>query len=162
MKMMFGTVVDVGDKLIKTLALESSRAAGNVLEIKDIAARFTTDVIGSCAFGLDCSSLEDPKSEFRNNAKKVFDDPKYPQIVVQFFLMFKNLARKMHVVLLRKDTTSFFMNVVKDTVEYREKHSVQRNDFMHLLIQLKNKGALDGESVNIGKLSLEEVAAQGN
>lgn len=160
--MMFETVTSVGDKLIKTLALESSRAAGNVLEIKDIAARFTTDVIGSCAFGLDCSSLDDPKNEFRSKARLVFDEPKYSQIMVQFFLMFKNLARKMHVVILREDATSFFMNVVKDTVEYREKHSVQRNDFMHLLIQLKNKGALEGESVNTGKISLEEVAAQGN
>lgn len=44
MKMMFGTVKDVGEKLIKTLGAESCVAVGNVVEIKEIAARFTTDV----------------------------------------------------------------------------------------------------------------------
>lgn len=42
--MMYGTVCDVGDKLIKALGSESSIAADNVIEIKEFAARFTTDV----------------------------------------------------------------------------------------------------------------------
>jgi cytochrome P450 family 6 len=45
MKMMFGTVRDVGEKLVKTLDGESSVALDNIIEIKDIASRFTTDVI---------------------------------------------------------------------------------------------------------------------
>jgi hypothetical protein len=44
MKMMFGTVCDVGEKLLKTLGVESSVAVDNVIEIKEINARFTTDV----------------------------------------------------------------------------------------------------------------------
>lgn len=44
MKMMYGTVRDVAEKLIKTLDAESSAATDNIIEIKDIAARFTTDV----------------------------------------------------------------------------------------------------------------------
>jgi cytochrome P450 family 6 len=44
MKMMFGTVCDVGEKLIKTLGVESSTAVDNVIEIKEFSARFTTDV----------------------------------------------------------------------------------------------------------------------
>lgn len=31
---------------------------------------------------------------------------------------------------------------------------------MHLLIQLKNYGKLEGESVEVGKLSMNEIAAQ--
>lgn len=54
MKMMFSTVCSVGEKLIKTLDVESSAAMENVIEIKDIAARFTTDVsdlqFGCCCF----------------------------------------------------------------------------------------------------------------
>lgn len=159
MKMMFGTVCDVGEKFVKTLGIESDAQVNNEIEIRDIAARFTTDVIGSCAFGLDCSSLEDPKSYFRKNARRAFDDPKHSLYFVQLVMMFKNIARKLHVTMFHKETSDFFMNVVKETVEYREKNKTNRNDFMHLLIQLKNTGALEGESTT-GSVSIEEIAAQ--
>lgn len=157
---MFGTVCDVGKKLVETLDVEAAACVNNEIEIKDIVARFTTDVIGSCAFGLDCSSLEDPKSDFRYNAKRVFDEPKYSANIIQLIMTFKELSKKLHIVTNHQEVTDFFMSVVKDTVTYREKNSVHRNDFMHLLIQLKNKGALEGESLNIGNLTIEEVAAQ--
>lgn len=160
MKMMFGTVLDVAEKFIKTVNVESTANLNNVIEIKDIAARFTTDVIGSCGFGIDCNSLENPMSEFRWTGKKLFDDPKHSQVFVQFALMFRELFRKVHVTLFHKDATDFFMNTVKETVEFREKNEVRRNDFLHLLIQLKNKGKLEGESINIGTLTIEEIAAQ--
>ena len=42
-------------------------------EIKDLAARYTTDVIGSCAFGIDIGSLKNPQSEFRVMGKKILE-----------------------------------------------------------------------------------------
>lgn len=37
-----------------------------------------------------------------------------------------------------KDINDFFMKVVDDTVEYREKNNYSRNDFLQLLIDIKN------------------------
>jgi cytochrome P450 family 6 len=59
-------------------------------------------------------------------------------------------------------------NLVKKTVAYREKNNVYRKDFLHLLLQLKNKGKItDEESVvangDKGKeiaLTINELAAQ--
>lgn len=161
MKMMFNTVRDVGEKFVTTLGNEAGSALNNEVEIKDIAARYTTDVIGSCAFGLDMSSLEDPKSIFRAHGKKLFDDPKHSAAFIQLCLMFKGLAKKMHVTLFHKDSTDFFLGIVKETIEYRDKNNVQRNDFMHLLMQLMKTGSLDGESDSIGgNLTVEQVASQ--
>lgn len=157
---MFGTVRDVGEKFISTLEKESAKSADNVVEIKDLAARFTTDVIGSCAFGLECNSLENPKSEFREKSRKIFDKPKYSPAIFQLFVVFKTFARKLHVTIIRKEVSDFFLKIVKETVEYRENNKVARNDFMHLLIQLKNTGTLDDNSVNLGKLTIEEISAQ--
>jgi cytochrome P450 family 6 len=44
-------------------------------------------------------------------------------------------------------------------VKYREENSVQRNDFMSLLLQLKNTGSLDGKSEE-QKLTFEQIAAE--
>lgn len=46
------------------------------LEIRDLCARYTTDAISSCAFGIDTHSLQDPESEFRQMGKRVFE-PRY-------------------------------------------------------------------------------------
>ncbi|KAL1376147.1 hypothetical protein pipiens_004499 [Culex pipiens pipiens] len=56
MKMMFPTIVAIADQFHELLARES--AEGVEIEMKEALARFTTDVIGSCAFGLECDSLE--------------------------------------------------------------------------------------------------------
>jgi len=40
---------------------------------------------------------------------------------------------------------NFFRKMVKDAMEYREKNNVTRKDFIDLLMQLKKKGALEGE-----------------
>lgn len=63
-----------------------------------------------------------------------------------------------HVKWLPDDVAAFFMKVVLDTVEYREKNNVRRNDFMDLLIDLKNGNQ---ESSDMDKLiTLNELAAQ--
>lgn len=44
---------------------------------------------------------------------------------------------------MESDVENFFLNAVKETIEYREKNDVKRRDFMDLLIQLKNKGYIE-------------------
>lgn len=74
MKFMFPTIVKVGHEFYNTLSEKID--ASNEIEIKDLLARFTTDVIGSCAFGIDCNSLKDPDAKFRQMGMKFFDKPR--------------------------------------------------------------------------------------
>lgn len=39
--------------------------------MKELSARFTTDVISLCAFGIEANSLKDPNAEFRHNGAKI-------------------------------------------------------------------------------------------
>lgn len=43
-----------------------------------------------------------------------------------------------------KELEDFFLNAVRETIEEREKNNIRRNDFMDLIIQLKNKGYVEG------------------
>jgi len=42
--------------------------------------------------------------------------------------------------------SKYFRNMVEETVNYRERNNITRNDFMHLLIQIKNKVKLEEDS----------------
>ncbi|CAD7090006.1 unnamed protein product [Hermetia illucens] len=149
MKFMFPTIVDVADKFSESL--KSAVKTDGVLEMKDWLARYTTDVIGRCAFGIECSSLEDPKVKFREMGQKAFDDPRHSQFVESIIWQFPNLCRTMGIKVVRDDVTEFFMGIVRDTLAYREENDIHRNDFMDLLIELQKSE---------GKLTVEEIAAQ--
>lgn len=67
---MFNTILDCGHQMtdmLKEIAMEKGE-----VEIKEILARFTTDVIGSCAFGLECNCIRNPEAEFRKMGKRAF------------------------------------------------------------------------------------------
>jgi len=51
--------------------------------------------------------------------------------------------------------------MVEETVNYRERNNITRNDFMHLLIQIKNKVKLeeDNDSLEQNELGTLENSA---
>lgn len=153
MKFMFPTVVEIGERFRDHL-LEVVQQH-NEIEMKDLCSRFTTDIIGTCAFGIECNSLKDPNAEFREYGRKITSAPRHGQLFITLLHEFKNVGRKLHVKRVRDDVSDFFLKVVRDTVEYREKNNVSRNDFMDILINLKNEETNDKE-----KITLNEIAAQ--
>lgn len=53
LKQMFSTVNDIADNLLKTICKES--AISGQVEIKEMMSRYTVDVIGNIAFGIECN-----------------------------------------------------------------------------------------------------------
>ncbi|XP_076273984.1 putative cytochrome P450 6a20 [Rhynchophorus ferrugineus] len=137
MKMMFETLLE------KTVGLERSFGeyadSKEVCPIRDILARFTTDIIGSCAFGIECNSLENPDNVFRQFGKRVFEHSKWKVVLVSLipWWLLGMLNYKEDGV----EVANFFSNLVKDTISYREKTGMERKDFMHLLLELKNNAS---------------------
>jgi len=64
---------------------------------------------------------------------------------------FKGLARKLHVTETNKEVSEFFLSTIKQTVDYRKANKVDRNDFMDLLLKIRNDGK---------ELTFDEIAAQ--
>ncbi|XP_058453126.1 probable cytochrome P450 6a14 [Malaya genurostris] len=159
MKTMFPLITSVAEHFQQSL--EAAVATGQDIEVKDFLARYTTDVIGTCAFGLECNSLADPKAKFREKGRRAVQQSPIQVIKVFFGLTFGDLARRMHLRVIKKDVSEFFMNAVKQAVEHREHSKEVRNDFMDLLIKLKNTQPIEGENIKqLGPLTLNEIAAQ--
>jgi cytochrome P450 family 6 len=128
-----------------------------VVEVKDFLARFSTDVISSCAFGIECNCLKNEHAEFRQWGRKLFK-PTIRSIVVGILSGIAPVVLDtLRLSTIDSDISKYFMKMVQETVEYREANGVKRNDFMQLLIQLKEKGSLncgkEAEGQNVEELT---------
>ncbi|XP_055683654.1 probable cytochrome P450 6a14 [Lutzomyia longipalpis] len=156
LKMMHGTIAVIGQRFQECL----EGYVGQDVEIGDIISRFTTDVIGSCAFGIECNSLKDPNTEFRTMAKKVSDVRGFKFFKRFLLTLFPNVGRALRMSSTPKDVSDFFMGSLREMIDMRERNNIKRDDFLELLMQIKNTGRLEGEDVDLGKMTFEELAAQ--
>lgn len=167
MKMMFPTLAACSlglEDVLKDYAIIQ-----DAVDIKDVLSRFTTDVIASCAFGLESNSLKNPNVEFRTYGKRVFQ-PTFLSRMKRLVTMLvpRHILIKIGFKVTSNDIESFFVNLVRDTIDYREKNGIHRKDFLQLLLQLKNSGEVtdDGKiqatSNENGQnyMTINEMAAQ--
>ena len=109
------------------------------VEMREVMAKFTTDVIGSCAFGLHFNTLKDPDSQFREMGRRVFL-PTYSRTAIHLTrVFFPSLLKLLHLRTVSKEITDFFVSVVQDVIRFREEHGEVRNDFMQLLMHLRQQ-----------------------
>ncbi|XP_032662729.1 probable cytochrome P450 6a14 [Odontomachus brunneus] len=168
-KQMFLVLKECGEEFTKSL--ESIACTGDSIEIKDIFARYSTDIIMSTAFGIKSNCLVEPNNEFRRWGKKVFEMSAIWNALLMFapqvmdFFSIPNTDR---------GVSKFFTKLFQDNVEYRKAHNVVRHDFMNLLMQLMDKGYVEPDddnkdnkdkktadkSSNTNKLTMLEAAAQ--
>jgi len=149
LKIMFQNLVECGQELEKYFEEPANRE--DTIELKDIMSRFSTDVIASCAFGIQCNCLRNPEAEFRRWGRKLFDPSISQNLRDILYFMVPNLAIALKITVNPPDISKFFMKVIEESVRYRERNSVTRNDFMQLLVQLKNQGCLDTDNQDNGK-----------
>lgn len=159
MKMMYPIIESYSKDLVALVEELSSNADG--FDIKNVCARFTADVIGSCGFGIECNALKDEKSEMLKMGD--FFDVRDLRVRINFFLVniFPNLAKKLRMKLTPPFINEFFMRVIKQTYDYRQSTEVNRTDFMSLLMQIQKYGKLKDDDVETaGTLTFNELAAQ--
>ena len=155
MKFMFGTLVGCGKELQNCLQEPANKR--EAIEIKDILARYSTDIIASCAFGIQCNCLKNPDAEFRKWGRKIFKLSVATKIFRTVTLLLPSFRR--FIEFPPKDVSKYFMNIVRDTVEFRENSDVKRNDFIQLLIQMKNKtlSVAEEEDIKLGNLQEHDL-----
>lgn len=145
LKRMFYLLVECSEEFRKLISRTAE--AGEPVEIRELAAKFTIDVIGSCAFGIQINALTDEESEFHRAAKKL-SKPSYKATLWRMLrTAMPRLYKFLGVQVINPEVTRFFKSVVSQMIREREEHGVKRHDFMDLLVELKNKGTIEGDSV---------------
>lgn len=163
-KSIFPVLKETGDTL--STYLEDQARIGATVDIKDVFAKYSVDIIMSVAFGITCNSFKNPNNEFQYWGKKVFDpNPFWNALLIWAPHIFETFS----IPFNDRGVTNFFMNMFDETVNYRQSKNIVRKDFLNLLLQLMNNGYVDpddkSEEQHIDKttqtkLTKTEAAAQ--
>lgn len=131
----------VGQCSIQMLSyLEELELKNAPVDVKTLMSKFTTDVIGSSSFGMECDSFKHPDTEMRRMGRKLFEPGYVKSFILFVSFSMPELINFLGLSIFEQDLTDFFYNTVDETIKYREENNIVRNDFMQLLIQLKKDG----------------------
>ncbi|XP_051173284.1 cytochrome P450 6B1-like [Leptopilina boulardi] len=103
------------------------------IECHLLTSKFTTNVIGSCAFGIDINALSDEENDFIRIGKKIFDASLWSSIKRKIRELAPDLFSLLGPLLKDNEIDNFFTSLIKDTMEYRKKNNIIRHDFVDLM-----------------------------
>ncbi|XP_026762327.3 cytochrome P450 6B5-like [Galleria mellonella] len=120
-------------------------------DARELMARYTTDFIGECGFGINMDSLSDENSQFRKLGKRIFvrtfRDTFISALKWIFPEVFKNFT------MLSPEIDVNMTRLFQGVVEERNHKPSGRNDFIDLMLELKEKGKMIGESIETKNLN---------
>jgi len=136
LKQMLPLMLEVSDELARVLSHHAKR--GETVKLKNYLVRYATDVIGSCAFGISCNSLQNSKSEFYVKSQK-FSQPSL--LLTTRFVIMKNkfVAKLIPFKRLFPDVHEFFISLMAKTINYRKTNNIERNDLVQQMMEVQKK-----------------------
>jgi cytochrome P450 family 6 len=148
LKEMFYLLLECADHFEKFL--DNYTTKNVVIEVRELTAKFTTDVIGVCAFGLNMNALADDESQFRKIGRKIFQATIFRVLRFRIRETAPWLFRLLGPIMYDYEINNFFIDLMKNTMDYRKKNNIKRKDFVDLLMEIRDNPDKVG---NIGKYS---------
>ncbi|XP_020806517.1 probable cytochrome P450 6t1 [Drosophila serrata] len=136
-RQMYGLLERIGLQLEEHMELQLAGRDSMELEVKQLCALFTTDIIASLAFGLEAHSLQNPEAEFRRMCVEV-NDPR-PKRLLHLFTMFffPRLSGRVRTHLYSEEYERFMRKSMDFVLAQREASGEKRHDLIDIFLQLK-------------------------
>ncbi|KAI5645536.1 cytochrome p450 domain-containing protein [Phthorimaea operculella] len=142
LKGMFPIITDRAEKLQIITEEITNR---DYYDVRELMARYTTDFIGVCGFGINMDALNDENSQFRWLGKRIFQRTPRDALNAALKLMFPELCKNLHF--LAPELEKSVVSVVSAIMKERNYTPAGKNDFIDLVLELKKKGTIVGESI---------------
>ncbi|XP_047998832.1 cytochrome P450 6a2-like [Leguminivora glycinivorella] len=142
-KAMFPLIVARAEKLQRVAG--DAAASGAEVDVRDLMARYTTDFIGACGFGIDTDTLSDKNNMFRKLGQRIFRQELRDMIVAIIKYNVPKLMTRFHF--LAPEIEKTMTKLVKTIMKERDYKNSGRNDFIDSLLDLKEQGKMIGESL---------------
>ncbi|XP_050669226.1 cytochrome P450 6B2-like [Leptidea sinapis] len=146
LKAMFPLIVERTERLLKII--DNIADTGVEVDVRDLMARYTTDFIGACGFGIDSKSLDDENSDFRKLGKRIFQYTTRDILVHLLKRTFPNFDILKNLYFFAPEIEKKTVSLVQQIMRQRNYMPSGRNDFIDMMLELKQKGKMVGESVD--------------
>ncbi|VEN53741.1 unnamed protein product [Callosobruchus maculatus] len=107
------------------------------LEMKEVCAKFSTDAIARCAFGLNSHCFEDENSAFRKCGRRIFDFNWRNGIIQTAYFFRPHWVTWLRLDFFEREVSDYLVDAFSSVMTHREKTNIKGNDFLDLLIDLK-------------------------
>ncbi|KXJ75238.1 hypothetical protein RP20_CCG012089 [Aedes albopictus] len=114
-------------------------------DVRELLAKCLVEVIGSCAFGIEVDSFNDPDNEFDRAAKYLMSQSDIRK-VARFLLVMvlPKICKVFGMELFDEKYKRLFRRLVSETMLNREKDGISRPDLIQLLL-LARRGKLEDD-----------------
>ncbi|KAL1116774.1 hypothetical protein AAG570_005246 [Ranatra chinensis] len=146
LKMMFDQMVPSADNLVQYV----DRAHRSGHQIKDAMGIFSMEIIASCAFGLDVKNWEG-QPKFRRMGSKILNVNWARYLAMLVLMTLPELAIKFDVKFTADDVRDYFGGIIQETMDERARSGRVRNDFVQLMLQLKEKGSVEIQTKDLSQ-----------
>ncbi|XP_063223900.1 cytochrome P450 6j1-like [Bacillus rossius redtenbacheri] len=143
MRKMFYLVDECGRQLLELINQETS--TGRPVAVKETMARYSTDVIAACAFGVDANALKDGQCEFRSVMRRVFEQTSLQRLASSLAFLAPSVSSALKLRTADHSVTEFTRRTLWDVVDHRRRNGVVRKDFVDLLMQIKDGNEIRAE-----------------
>ncbi|XP_066602051.1 cytochrome P450 9e2-like [Prorops nasuta] len=152
MKSMYLLMNKCANDFAVCLTKDAEEASGeSVIDSKAAFAKYTNDVIASCAFGIGVDTMKDPENDFYTMGRDVTNISGLRTL--KFFLARSApwLVKLLDIKLISERPANFFKNIISNTIRAREEEGITRPDMIQLMIDSRLKGK---------ELSIDEMTSQ--
>uniref|UniRef100_A0A1Q3FK17 Putative cytochrome p450 6d3 n=1 Tax=Culex tarsalis TaxID=7177 RepID=A0A1Q3FK17_CULTA len=154
---MLPTILDEGRKFQDFLSKAvGDKAAGEAIEMRDVASRYVVDIIASVFFGFEADSMNDPEHPFRVVGREAVEDSFSNNVRTAAIMVCPRLLKLIRIPATNPKISGFMMDLVQQQMDYREKNNVSRKDFFQQLVDLRKEDLLKGEDA----MSVVQCASQ--
>lgn len=136
MKAMFPLIVECVEALRDVMIEEPSPETN----VPKLMMRYTTDVIGSCAFGVKPDAIKNLNSPFLIMSQKMYR-VKASDILKRYCRsFFPRLFKLLNFRTYSTEVEYFFTSIIKDVLSERRRTGQRRDDFIQLMMNQQNNG----------------------
>ncbi|CAH1159593.1 unnamed protein product [Phaedon cochleariae] len=135
--------------------LEQNAQVGEPMDIKTLVARFTTDIVSACAFGMESKTMENENQDLLKHGRLFFDYQWSRWKNTLVVTVPRDILAKLGFRIFRKETQKYVIDMYTNIMEHRKKEGVTRNDLTDSLIKLTERR--DEELDFDGKTVLEPL-----